>query len=71
MSWKIDTAANTATHSSGLVILFEPAADADGAWDGRAVSEIPAALPRDAQALARLMCEAGDAFSRARAEAGA
>lgn len=51
-----------------LAILFEPATDAAGALDGRAVSEIPASLPRDVQALARLMREAGDAFSRARAE---
>ena len=65
-NWTIDLVANTATHESGLVILFEPAADVDGAWDGRAISEIPAALPRDAQALARLMRDAGDAFTHAR-----
>lgn len=66
--WTINLAASTATHDSGLTILFAPA-DAAGAWDGRVVSEIPPALGRDAQALARLMREAGDAFIAARERA--
>lgn len=48
----IDLPASTATHSSGLVILFEPAEDAAGAWDGRIISAISEGLPLDAQALA-------------------
>lgn len=46
MTWRIDLAASTATHASGLVILFEPAADADGAWDGRVTSDIPPTFRR-------------------------
>ena len=35
---------------------------AAGAWDGRAISEIPEGMRLDAQALARLMRDAGEAF---------
>lgn len=41
-----------ATHESGLVILFAPAADAAGAWDGQVVSNIQPTMALDAQALA-------------------
>lgn len=67
--WTIDLAASTATHASGLSILFEPADDAAGAWDGQVVSDIPPTLALDAQALARLMREAGEAFIAARERA--
>lgn len=62
MTWIIDLAAKTATHSSGLTLRFTPAPDSSGAWDGKPVGAIPTTLGTDAGALARLMREAGDKF---------
>lgn len=68
--WKIDLAACTATHDSGLIVRFAEADDAPGAWDGtplnseewfaRIKDTMP---PRDLERhAARLMREAGDAY---------
>lgn len=62
--WTINLADSTATHASGLAILFEPAEDAAGAWDGQVISDIPPTMALDAQAVALLMREAGgDSFA--------
>lgn len=65
MTWSIDLAAKTATHSSGLTLHFFPAPDSPGAWDGKPAGGIPAAFGADQGTLARLMREAGDAFAAA------
>ena len=65
-AWTIDLAAATATHESGLVIKFAPVPGEPGAFDGQIVGAIPASLPHDPAALARLAREAGDAYIAAR-----
>ncbi len=65
MQWKVNIPDRTATHESGLVVRFSPVPDTPGAWDGKADAPIPASLPINASLLARMMREAGDAFSSA------
>lgn len=62
MAWTINTSGRTATHDNGLVVRFAPADDTPGAWEGKIIGDIPASIPLDASAIARIMREAGDAF---------
>lgn len=74
LEWAVDLVADTATHTSGLVVQFKPADDAPGAHDGRAVNagQVAGDLlvkhgPHNVpQMLARLMREAGEVYTEAR-----
>jgi len=61
MNWKIDIESRTATHATGLVVRFGERGR-DGAIDGTAIAGLDKVNPADA---ARLMREAGEAFSAA------
>lgn len=72
MPWTINLDAATATHESGLVIKFAPDPTEQGAFNGHAIGQVPAALNSGPLAenyltLARLMREAGEAYIAARA----
>lgn len=64
MTWTIDLAAATATHSSGLIVKFSPVPGESGAFDGNIAGPLPAGL--NPASLARLMREAGEAYIDAR-----
>lgn len=66
MTWTINLDTATATHENGLVVKFAPVPGEPGAFDGELVGEIPASLPRNPTALARLAREAGEAYIAAR-----
>lgn len=68
--WQTNIGERTATHSSGLVVKFTQADDTPGAWDGQIDQPIPASIPFDASAIARMMREAGDAFIAAMKQQG-
>lgn len=68
--WQANIGERTVTHSSGMVIRFTPADDTPDAWDGKIDQPIPASIPPDASAIARMMREAGDAFIAAMKKQG-
>lgn len=59
--WTIDLKAGTAKHRGTGLVLATDGPDDDGGWDFRAKT-IPPGLPADAQLLARLAREGGEAF---------
>ena len=64
--WTINLETATATHRDGWVFEFSPAADTDGAFDGRCIGQPnPMTEAHIAQA-ARIAREAGDAYIEAR-----
>lgn len=66
MTWTINLDTATATHSSGLVIKFAPVPGEPGAFDGEISGTLPAGLPQDPAAIARLAREAGEAYIASR-----
>lgn len=69
--WTVDLQAASATHESGLVVVFAP--HPEGGWDGRALNpnEVFETLTKThgagnaQQMLTRLAREAGDVWQRA------
>lgn len=63
MPWSVDIKGRTATNDAGVVIKFIRSNETE--WAGRVIAGLDRVAPQDA---ARLMREAGEAFSRALAE---
>lgn len=64
--WSIDLEAATATHRDGWVFRFSPAADDDGAFDGRCIEQPSPLTPEHMAKAARIAREAGDIYIEAR-----
>ena len=63
MPWRVDLKKRTTTSDAGVVVKFVRATETE--WAGRVISGLENMKP-SATDVARLMREAGDAWSRAR-----
>lgn len=61
--WTVNLPAREARHRSGLVVRFTPADD--GAFDGEAIAGFDGIRQDDVASAAKLMREAGEAFTEA------